>query len=212
MTRRMLLWGAAALAVLLAVLLRATTSPEAAGAAASNGELAKLHQELADLRERVNTSDRSAALAIKLAAAAPAVADSAAASESEPSAAVEQARPKFTLTREEMRSRLNERFTAERADLGWSKPAQALIDRHLQAGLPDGSHLLSVDCRRTMCRVEAQHSNLEVYHRFVDKALLFRGGGWNGPVMTGILNPGDAQVNSVAYLLRDGADFASLLE
>jgi hypothetical protein len=116
------------------------------------------------------------------------------------------------MTSDEIRLKLSDRFTAEPPDVTWGKPALALLDSHLHAGLPDGSRLVSIECHRTMCRVEAQHSSLDVYHRFVNNALLFPEGGWNGPVMTQIVNPGQESVSSVAYLLRDGGSFESLLE
>jgi len=63
-----------------------------------------------------------------------------------------------------------------------------------------------------MCRVKAQHSSLDVYNRFVNNALLFPQGGWDGPVMTEIVNPGAEQVISVAYLFREGEDVEKIVE
>ena len=39
----------------------------------------------------------------------------------------------------------------------------------------------SIECRRTVCRVESQHPNLDVYRQFVDNAVLFPHGGGMGP-------------------------------
>jgi hypothetical protein len=208
----MLLGGAAALTLPLIVLLRTTACHEAAGSPTSSGDVAKLHAELASLRERVDASGRSAALAVRMAAAGPPAAEPSAGSEAAPPVPAEPARPKFTMTSEEIRLKLSDRFTSDPPDVTWAKPALALLDSHLHAGLPEGSRLVSIECHRTMCRIEAQHSNLDVYHRFVNNALLFPEGGWNGPVVTQIVNPGQEPVSSVAYLLRDGGSFASLLE
>jgi hypothetical protein len=210
MSRIILLGGAAALALLLVVLLRVTTSREAAGSSSDSVELARLHDELAGLRERVAASGRSATLAMRMAADRPAPAEPAAAPEH--SAASEPAGPKPVMTGAEIRARLSDRFSTEQPDLTWSKPALALLDSHLHAGLPEGSHLVSLECHRTMCRVEAQHRSMSVYDDFVHNAFVFRDGGWQGPSMTQIVNRGPDEVTSVGYLLREGESFAAILD
>jgi hypothetical protein len=207
MSRRLLLGATAALVISVVALVGATRTGDTPAPAAST-EITGLHAELAGLRQRVDASDRSATTAMRLALATPQAGSAA------PNAAVsaEPARPVYTATAAQIDARLTNRFGHEPADAAWSRPAQALLDSHIRAGLPDGSRVVSLECRQTMCRVESEHTSLAIYARFVNEALLFPTGGWNGPVMTQILSQAGPQITSVAYLLRDGEDFAPYLE
>jgi len=115
---------------------------------------------------------------------------------------------------EEVRVTLDSRFGTESSDPKWSRATSVLIDSHIHSGLPGGSQVTSVECHTTLCRVESKHANLTGYRKFVDEALLFPKGGWSGPIITQILNPGapDKEVVSVAYLLREGQDISEIAQ
>lgn len=190
-------------------LRRGAARPAAAAAVRTDeNEVAQVRAEIADLRERVAATNRIAVSAVQVAENEHAVPSEAAAVE--PPA--DPTPSKVALSDEEMRARLSNKFNGEPRDPAWGRPALSLLDGHIRAGLPAGSHITSIECRRTMCRVEAQHKDLEVYQRFVNEALLFPQGGWKGPVMTQIVNPGSEQVASIAYLLREGEEFAPILD
>ncbi len=212
-TRITFLIVVAALAIPAVAWMRHAAATPVDSSPKASEEVAQVRTELADLREHVEQSRRLAVSAAQGTAAAR-LEPAAAPTQQAAQAPTELLPPKSAPSDEEVRARLTSHFTSESTDPAWSKPALSLISGHIQAGLPAGSQITSIECHRTMCRVESKHSSLEVYDHFLNDALLFPGGGWAGPIMVQVANPaaGAKDVTSVAFLLREGVDPALYAE
>ena len=174
-----------------------------------SNDVAQLRAELEELKQSVKVSEGFARAAVQSVAPIRAVDQKSARSvaEGEPSPG---AAPTSGPDDREITRRLEQRFADEKTDPGWSKPSQQIITTHVHQGIPPESKVKSIECRRTMCRVESQHPSFDVYKKFLDEALLFPHGGWDGPVMTSVLSR-SPEVKAVGYLFRAGEDLEPLL-
>jgi hypothetical protein len=172
-------------------------------------EIARMRAELNDLKQSVRVSEGFARAAVQSVAPSRAVDP-----RGRPVTPEGEPRPGATGRRgpdeNEISKRLERRFADEKPDPAWSKGAQSLITEHVQKGVPPESKVGSIECRRTVCRVQSQHPNLDVYKKFVDDAVLFPHGGWNGPVMTSIVSR-QPEIKAYAYLFREGENLEQML-
>jgi hypothetical protein len=171
-------------------------------------EMMRLRAELGTLKESVQVSERFSRVAVQTASLKPAGAFEPAleATKAEHERGPDKSKPAGRpLADWEVTDRLDRRLRGEAPDPNWSKPTQKLITDHVKQGLPAESQVVSIECGRTLCRVESRHPDLKVYKRFVDDALLFPQGGWEGPIMTAITGR-DPNVKSNSYLFRTAAD------
>jgi hypothetical protein len=175
-------------------------------------EVARLRAELEELKQSVKISEKFARVAVQsVATSRAAPIDSKPEQGSKESEAARGAPPRRIGPDEnEIAKRLEQRFSDEKPDPSWSPASQRLITEHVRKGIPTESQVRSIECRRTVCRVESQHPSMEVYKKFVDDALLFPQGGWDGPVMTSILSR-SPEVRALGYLFRPGEDLEPML-
>jgi len=167
----------------------------------STDEVAQLRAEVADLRQSAAVSNGALLAAAKDLRQAPANPQ-----EKQIEQVVDPDQPKEQPSDVEVRAKLDGQFNSQRADPSWSKQTTTLLNNHISQGIPSGSKVVSIECKSSMCRVESKHNDVATYQKYVNEALLFPQGGWDGPLMTQITNPGVEPVTSVAYLLRDGED------
>jgi hypothetical protein len=175
-------------------------------------EVARMRAELEELKQSVKVSESFARVAVQSVATNHATpVDSKREHVSEEREPAREAPPRRRAPDEnEIAKRLEQRFSDEKPDPSWSPASQRLITEHVRQGIPTESRVRSIECRRTVCRVESQHPSMDVYKKFVDDALLFPQGGWDGPVMTSILSR-SPEVKALGYLFRPGEDLEPLL-
>lgn len=82
-------------------------------------------------------------------------------------------------TQEQVQETVLSAYAKEENDSSWSRNAERQITAELNHELPDGSRLLSVECRTTMCYIEVSHTDDTIAGSFLMKA--FRE--WHGGVM-----------------------------
>ncbi|HSP77097.1 MAG TPA: hypothetical protein VLQ93_01110 [Myxococcaceae bacterium] len=110
---------------------------------------------------------------------------------------------------EEIITRMDARFFGEGFDPSWSYEARERAEQ-LGTRMPEGSRVVSLECRSSMCRMEMSHPNLESFQDFMQKSLLGGESEWDGPFMAGLKgDPGQpGELVAVAYLARAGADLS----
>jgi hypothetical protein len=171
-------------------------------------EMARLRAEIDELKQSVKVSEGFARAAVQ------SVTPLRAESKSGPGTPESESRQRGTGAsgpdEQEITRRLERRFEDEKPDPSWSKASQRLVTEHVHRGVPPESKVQAIECRRTMCRVESQHPTFEVYKKFVDDALLFPDGGWDGPVMISITSR-HPDVKAIGYLFREGEDLEPLM-
>ncbi len=106
----------------------------------------------------------------------------------------------------EIRDDNETRFYSEPSDPDWGKSTAAQLQDQLSSIAPAGSTIREVDCRSTLCRVEASHPNAQSYQDFVQSTYFGASFSWEGPMMITVLHKqDDGEIESVAYLARKGA-------
>ena len=78
-----------------------------------------------------------------------------------------------------------------------------------------GEHgsLASVECSRTMCRVESDHADMASFRGFAEDSLLGSEGGlWNGAVFTSVVEGREdgGPVTAVTFVAREGETLAGI--
>jgi hypothetical protein len=119
----------------------------------------------------------------------------------------EPANPRPTPSSQEFRDRFQAFFRSEAVDSSWNWIAADAVTKGVQAVLPAGSTIRSVECRGTLCRIETSHADVEAFRTWAHNAFLKRETrvGTSGffASVVGEPNPGNPVV-AVAYLAREG--------
>ena len=108
---------------------------------------------------------------------------------------------------EEHAIRLESAFEGEKPDAHWTAAVSVLFSNRVLPHLGAGSKMLSIECRKSMCRLMSAHADPESYQSFVRTA--FRDQTtqlWNGSgfaMATPDRDP-DGRRIAVAYLAREG--------
>jgi hypothetical protein len=101
-------------------------------------------------------------------------------------------------------------FTAEAEDAEWATSARHIATDRVRSDLPSGSELRSIDCRKSMCRIETSHTDRRTFQEFVRKAFSDPATGvWNGGSFSGIVSDNSepsGTVIVVSYLAREGSE------
>jgi hypothetical protein len=121
----------------------------------------------------------------------------------------EHAAPGPPATADELRAQLEASFVGD-PPVAPSQDRASGLEKRVRAVIPAGSSVRSLECRRSLCRIETMHPSLEEFRDFVQRgylALDFATRVSNGPVFVGLLaSPVEGQpVFGVAFLGRDGA-------
>jgi hypothetical protein len=126
----------------------------------------------------------------------------------QPGLAAAQSAHAPALTREEHLAYIETEFGNEVGNAEWN-PTNDLRGK-LTPILPEGSSIRSLQCRRTMCRVETSHKDLVSYQAFARAFVLPGDNGqplWMGASVFNVTTPpgpNDESLVTVAYLAREG--------
>lgn len=113
---------------------------------------------------------------------------------------------------QESAARIASRFESETIDSAWRSEATPLLARQFGARTPSGSRLTSIECRSSMCRVEAVHDSFDAYSEFTRAAITAPDAEWQGSFVAHVVgDPYAGQVRSRAYMVRPGEDLAALI-
>ncbi len=99
---------------------------------------------------------------------------------------------------------LSEQLMAEDVDEVWSVEAMDRITQISESSDNDGSTLNYVDCRHTMCKLEATHRDLDALNTFsrsLPMALK-----WNSTLTMHVEDRPDGSKTSMVFISRDGYD------
>lgn len=111
---------------------------------------------------------------------------------------------KREVTTEDISDGLSSRFYAEDVDRNWSATARQKFQSRLSAAIPNGSRLVSLECKSSMCRAEISHPSMEAHQSFVQSAFM-PPAQWEGSTMVSLKEEsGERSVTSVAFLAREG--------
>lgn len=106
-----------------------------------------------------------------------------------------------------MRNQLEAIFSREPIDADWTERTRQLVRGHVGDVIPEGSSPLSIECRRSVCRIEVAHKDAADSKRFVDQAFRDRRTRlWKEPYFSAVrADSTDDKVVTISYVARDGA-------
>jgi hypothetical protein len=99
-------------------------------------------------------------------------------------------------------------FYREPAGTAWGQGAAARVADLLARRPTPGTAVAGIDCRQTMCRIEAGHLDLPAYRSFVMALMRERrqpDGVWNGALNSQAVAVAPGAVRTVTFLAREGA-------
>lgn len=176
--------------------------------AAESHRLDQAEAQLSQIQDELQRT-RALGLAVRASSAPPAAASARQpeaqlpAPTGEPSVATSPGKPERTF--DDVRDALNSRFYGEAYDSSWSASARQKFQTQLSEALPEGSRLVSVECRSSMCRAEISHRDIKAHQSFVQNAFAPPRAHWDGPTMVSLEDePGTNNVTSVAFWGREG--------
>ena len=106
----------------------------------------------------------------------------------------------------EIRDRYEEAFKGEPLDAAWSDSAEHIAEDRLKVTVPQGSELLAIRCKTSICRIETSHPDRAHFDKFVETSFKNPTSSlWNGATFSSIL--GDcsaAPLRVVSYVAREG--------
>jgi hypothetical protein len=113
---------------------------------------------------------------------------------------------KLNLTYEEYRSQLDKTFASEIPDLEWSSAATSKLAQDLTSHLPQGSELVDVECRKSMCRVRADNANPDGFVKLSRAIVDMTRDDWTGGMLLTDDSPKESTHRvAVAFLGRSGS-------
>jgi hypothetical protein len=125
--------------------------------------------------------------------------------------AAEPAQPR-SWTSQDLLDHYDVAFATENVDSEWAARARGIAEERLNADLPPGSSVRSIDCRTSMCRIESSHADRDSYTQFARQSFQDPGTSiWNCGSFSTIVND-DSQPGSpimvVSYVSRDGTNLS----
>jgi hypothetical protein len=171
-------------------------------------ELAELRQEIEILKRNNNTASelgralRNGALGRAAAIPSPS-AEAAPQAPAEPSFEGQEKPPE--LTEEEIAVQLDNHFETESRDPAWADQATHEATRAFTEDIPAGSRVTKVECRKSLCRVDTEHDDVDAFRAFADASLLSRGRKiWNGGFSSMVRSQSESGVTAVTYIAKEG--------
>ncbi|MGK3984784.1 hypothetical protein WME99_17190 [Sorangium sp. So ce136] len=129
-----------------------------------------------------------------------------------PRAGVEHPERRKPLNLEDAQDRVERVFLEEAPDPGWAREAERTLEERLAAALPRSSAIHSVECRASLCRVEAAHRDpTDGGKLFGDAFKNPESKGWNADVFSAPPHA-DERGNTIVvmYIAREGEALPSL--
>jgi hypothetical protein len=118
-----------------------------------------------------------------------------------------------TVTEEQAKARLADRFAREPMDMAWRREATAQLQRQFSATATAGSRVTGIDCRQSLCRVDTIHKDFDTYREFAHAAITSPHNEWRGGTLMHVLGePNAGELRAVAYLARPGEDLGRMLQ
>lgn len=118
--------------------------------------------------------------------------------------------PKPAVSVAEARDSYEIAFGSDHPDPGWTAAELRRTNQKVQAALPEGSELKSLDCRASLCRIETSHADLSRYRTFVHSAFMDPATQvWNAATFSTRENDGAGSGEPlliVSYVAREGQD------
>jgi hypothetical protein len=123
----------------------------------------------------------------------------------------QESEPAAPIGADEFRAELDDIFHSETAG-SWDQDARQDLIAKLDPMLLERTVVRSLECRRSLCRMELGHESVDDYHEFVQKALfsetrITTGGSFSS--LTGEAD-GDGRVSAVTYLAPGTAPLPQL--
>lgn len=112
-----------------------------------------------------------------------------------------------------VRDHTQQEFAAQARDATWATGAEVQLESRIRAMTPERSTLGRVECRDTICRVEAVHQSIEDYYEFQTQVFAPGDAIWSGArfALTRPMPDGKRQ-RTVAFYARDGHELPRLSE
>lgn len=101
-------------------------------------------------------------------------------------------------------------FASQASNPAWASTTRSDLLAKIDGALPAASSVQSVECRSSVCRLEASFPNEDASQALFEKMFTEQGHFWNGPaaVASTRTNP-DGSLTKVLYLAREGASLLS---
>jgi hypothetical protein len=124
-----------------------------------------------------------------------------------PSAVVRAAPEPTRPTPQEIIARIDQQFYRQAAQAAWGRAATSRAWSALRRLPLSGSIVEAVECRETLCRIEATHDGLRAYDSFARAMIRGRRGDglWNGGLNSQVTRKSPSLVATVTFLAREGA-------
>ena len=169
-------------------------------------EIAELRQELESLKRNSAAAELGRALRAGTPGRATVPSPSAEAAPQEPvGGSFEGTEKPPELTEEEIAVQLDNHFDTEQRDPAWADQATQDATHAFTDDIPAGSRVTKVDCRKSLCRVETEHDDVDAFRAFADASLLSRERKiWNGGFSTMVRSESESGVTAVTYIAKEG--------
>jgi hypothetical protein len=195
---------AAALAVYAILQMNAKLGNSEREAKAQAKHVAELSNQLARMQDSMQTQSaegpRTSTIIVQAPGVAPVAPQGSAATQA-PGAA-----PAPGMTPQEMNDSVEASFVSEGTDPSWSHQATDTARAAIASRLPAGGRVDAVECRSSICRVEATLPNQQAYREYAFPRRRHLDDAWEGPSMVTLLHTeSDGAVVSVSYLGRAGS-------
>ncbi|CAN5900872.1 hypothetical protein BH11MYX4_BH11MYX4_58070 [soil metagenome] len=106
------------------------------------------------------------------------------------------------------RSVLQSALGAESVDADWARDARRTLQDEIAKRLPAKGTVASVDCRRTLCRVDIALDGEEAYRQMMGTAMSV----WPGPLFGSPSRADEGGWTMTLYAAREGTTFPALAE
>lgn len=128
---------------------------------------------------------------------------------SEPATARASEEPAFS-SDEDMRLHVETIFESESADRAWGGDAESTLQTAVGTHLTEGSRLVGVRCRTTVCRVELQHDTANARDDLMRE--LARTRPWNAPLFSPPPRVEGERTYATIFIAREGYPIAGIAE
>lgn len=110
-----------------------------------------------------------------------------------------------TRSRQKQKEAMESNFAGQMPDQSWSIGTATEVQAKVFARLPKDSRLMSIECRKSMCRLETSHHDEQTYQAFLSKSLAAPDFNWQGAIAYSTSrDDSSGEIAAVAYMMRAG--------